>query len=84
MDVSIEIIIGFFLVVMERDMVMAVELVLLWIKWVSIQGRVIKISINASPSGVMLHTQYLSIMRVTTNDVIAHYIYIYIYIYDCS
>jgi hypothetical protein len=42
-DVSIEMIMGLFLVVTERDMVMVAELVLLWIKWVSIQGRVIKI-----------------------------------------
>jgi hypothetical protein len=40
-DVSMEIIVVVMLAVMEGDMVMVVELVLLWMKWVSNQGSVI-------------------------------------------
>jgi hypothetical protein len=41
MDVSMEIMVVVMVAVMEGDMVMVVELVLLWIKWVSNQGSVI-------------------------------------------
>jgi hypothetical protein len=40
-DVSMEIMVVVMLAVMEGDMVMVVELVLLWMKWVSNQGSVI-------------------------------------------
>jgi len=40
-DVSMEIMVVVMVAVMEGDVVMVVELVLLWIKWVSNQGSVI-------------------------------------------